>query len=199
MGAVTNKQRKAETRSRLLDAASELFTEFGYESSTLESIADRAGLHVQTLYRHFPCKAELAAELWHRSLDDFEAYFSRRKKTSLSAWREWVALSVRQSSNTINALAGRNSPPISSRVFDYWDRYQQILAEGLAEDMGVQNTDDLRPMLIACMLWGGNQKVAFGWAGKRWDEEKIISSLVQVVDTVEALFQEELKGASKHG
>jgi AcrR family transcriptional regulator len=192
MGAVTNKQRKEETRARLLDAASDLFSELGYESATLDAIAVQAGVHVQTLYRHFPCKAELATELWHRSLIDFETYFSTRKTTSIAAWRDWVALSVHESSNTINALAGRNSPPVSSRIFEYWDRYQQVLADGLAEDMGLL-ASDLKPMLIACMLWGGNQRVAMSWVGKRWDDDKIVASLVEVVDTVEALFHDALQ------
>lgn len=190
MGALTSKQRKTETRTRLLDAASELFAEQGYDDTTLETIAQNAGVHVQTLYRHFPCKTELAAELWHRSLTEFAIFFTARETSAIAAWRHWVELSVCQSSNTINALAGRNSPPVSSRIFEYWDHYQQILAEGLAEDMDLDMSRDMRPMLIACMLWGANQKTAMSWTGKRWQEEKVVASILSVVDTVELLFHD---------
>jgi AcrR family transcriptional regulator len=189
MAAVTNKQRKAETRNRLLDAAFALISERGYEDATLDAIAERAGSHVQTLYRHFPSKSELANELWHRSLNEFEAYFTARKKDAFSTWRDWIELTVREPSHTINALAGRNSPPISSRVLEYWARYQQVLAECLAEDFGLDVASDIRPTLIACMLWGGNQKVALSWVDKRRDEKKIIASLVEVVDTTQVLFE----------
>jgi len=194
MGVATNKQRRAESRNRLLDAAAELFAELGYENSTLDAVAGRAGLHVQTLYRYFPCKADLATEIWHRSLDEFEAFFSTSNKSAIATWRDWVEFNVRLTPNTLDALAGRSAPLISRRVFEYWDRYQQILAEGLAEDMGLDVTSDLRPTLFACMLWGGNQKVALGWANERWDKEKVVASLLEVVDTVEVL----IEGASQN-
>jgi len=196
MGAATNKNRRAESRNRLLDAASELFADQGYDDTTLDAVAELAGLHVQTLYRHFPCKADLAAEIWHRSLDDFEAFFDAREVDTLAAWREWIEFNVRLTPNTINTLAGRYAPP-SSRIFEYWDQFQQILAEGLAGDMGLDVGSDLRPTLFACMLWGGNQKVALGWIGKRWDRELVVASLVEVVDSVELLIHKSMKGEKR--
>lgn len=189
MGAVANKQRKAESRNRLLDAASELFIELGYDDTTLESVADSAGLHVQTLYRHFPCKADLAAEIWGRSLSNFETFFKARKTTAITAWREWIEMSARLAPNTVNSSSGWGAWPASSSTFIYWDRYQELLAEGLAEDMNVDVATDLRPMLIACMLWGGNQKIARSWVNKRLDMERLVASLLEVVDFAEVLFQ----------
>lgn len=51
-------------------AAIDLFASKGYEETTLESIAKKAGLHVQTLYRHFPTKSDLAAAILHDHLLD---------------------------------------------------------------------------------------------------------------------------------
>jgi AcrR family transcriptional regulator len=42
-------QRKAENRERLIVAAQELFELKGYEATTLEGVAERAGVHTQTL------------------------------------------------------------------------------------------------------------------------------------------------------
>jgi AcrR family transcriptional regulator len=189
MAAVANKQRRAESRNRLLDAASELFTELGYDDTTLESVADRAGLHVQTLYRHFPCKADLAAEIWGRSLSNFETFFTARKATAIAAWREWIEMNARQAPNTVNSLAGWGAWPTSHSAFVYWDRYQELLAEGLAEDMNVDVATDLRPMLVACMLWGGNQKIARSSVNKRLDMERLVALLLEVVDNVEVFIQ----------
>ena len=48
-----------ERKERLLNVAYRQFQRYGFEDTTLESIAEEAGLHVQTLYRHFPKKNDL--------------------------------------------------------------------------------------------------------------------------------------------
>ena len=59
-------------RQRVLDAATEAFTELGLDAR-MEEIARRAGVGVGTVYRHFPTKeallGELLAEKW-RALRD---------------------------------------------------------------------------------------------------------------------------------
>lgn len=46
-------------RKRLEDAALDLFTENGYEETTVAQIADRAGLNRATFFRHFADKREV--------------------------------------------------------------------------------------------------------------------------------------------
>ena len=89
------KHRKAHSRERLITAAGKLFAEFGYDDTTLESVADMAGLHVQTLYRHFPTKDELSASLMHENLTKFETFFHARECDALGAWRDWVERTAR--------------------------------------------------------------------------------------------------------
>jgi AcrR family transcriptional regulator len=52
-------QRRAETERRLVDAASALFVERGYATTTLADVADHADVAPRTLYLHFATKAEL--------------------------------------------------------------------------------------------------------------------------------------------
>ena len=48
------------TRERLVRAALDLFTEQGYEATTVSEIAERAGgLTKMTFFRHFPDKREV--------------------------------------------------------------------------------------------------------------------------------------------
>lgn len=54
------------SRARLIQAAVELFTEEGYRVS-IERVAVRAGVARQTLYNHFPCKADLFEEVIHQA------------------------------------------------------------------------------------------------------------------------------------
>lgn len=51
-----------DCRARLIQAAAEVFVEEGYRAS-VERVASRAGVARQTLYNHFPCKADLFREV----------------------------------------------------------------------------------------------------------------------------------------
>src|ERR1039458_4239213 len=48
-----------KARERLVRAALDLFTEQGYDATTVNEIADRAGLTKTTFFRHFPDKREV--------------------------------------------------------------------------------------------------------------------------------------------
>ena len=52
------------TRERLLEAAVELLETGGYAAASVASISARAGVAAGALYRHFPSKAELIAEVF---------------------------------------------------------------------------------------------------------------------------------------
>ena len=56
-------ERSRQTRRRILQAAYELFIEQGYGATTLQGIADRAGVAVQTIYFAFGNKPSLLKEL----------------------------------------------------------------------------------------------------------------------------------------
>ena len=56
-------EKKRITRQALIEAATELLARNGIRATTLEAVAERAGVHVQTLYRHFSNKGELFAAL----------------------------------------------------------------------------------------------------------------------------------------
>ncbi|MEV8396078.1 MULTISPECIES: helix-turn-helix domain-containing protein [unclassified Streptomyces] len=60
------------TRRRILDAAMELFSEHGYEATTIASIAREAGVAVQTVYFSFGNKQQLLRNLisLHLPCDD---------------------------------------------------------------------------------------------------------------------------------
>ncbi len=51
-------RKKAETRQRLQEQALRLFTERGYEATTVEQIATAAGVSHMTFFRYFPTKED---------------------------------------------------------------------------------------------------------------------------------------------
>jgi AcrR family transcriptional regulator len=59
----TQAERRAGTRAKLLDAALECLQERGYGGTTLAEVANRAALTNGAIWRHFPTKAALMAEV----------------------------------------------------------------------------------------------------------------------------------------
>ncbi len=59
--------RLAATRERILDEALAQVAEGGYASASVQRVADRAGVAVGTVYRHFPSKGDLFAEVFSRA------------------------------------------------------------------------------------------------------------------------------------
>lgn len=56
-------RRKARTRAAILEAATALFFEQGYEETAIQQIAERADTGVGTLYGYFPSKEEILKEV----------------------------------------------------------------------------------------------------------------------------------------
>src|SRR3954466_418891 len=59
--------RKAATRERIVATALDPVSEGGYASASVQAVAGRAGVAVGTVYRHFPSKADLFAEVFRRA------------------------------------------------------------------------------------------------------------------------------------
>jgi AcrR family transcriptional regulator len=58
------KARKQATEERIVEAARQLIAEGGYAEAQVAAVADRAGVAVGSVYRHFPSKAELLATVF---------------------------------------------------------------------------------------------------------------------------------------
>ncbi len=54
--------RAERVRVAVLQAASELLNEVGYDNMSVEDVAARAGVHKTTVYRRWPTKADLSAD-----------------------------------------------------------------------------------------------------------------------------------------
>src|SRR5436305_12396082 len=59
--------RRAATRERIVSAAIDQLAEGGYASAGVQAVAARAGVATGTVYRYFPSKSELFAEVFRRA------------------------------------------------------------------------------------------------------------------------------------
>lgn len=73
-----NERRREQTRTAIADAAVELFIQRGFGETTMEEVADAAGVSRRTAYRHFPTKDDLVFEQPRRWLAHFDAEIATR-------------------------------------------------------------------------------------------------------------------------
>jgi AcrR family transcriptional regulator len=66
-------KRSAETHSRILASALELFAQEGYEATGVAEICQAAGVSKGAFYHHFPAKQAIFIELLHTWLDTLDA------------------------------------------------------------------------------------------------------------------------------
>ncbi|MFJ2953721.1 TetR/AcrR family transcriptional regulator [Streptomyces sp. NPDC087270] len=80
----------------LLDAAAEVFVASGVEAP-VRAIAEKAGVGVGTVYRHFPTRADLIVAVYHHQVDACAAAgpaLLASAATPYDALRQWVDLFV---------------------------------------------------------------------------------------------------------
>jgi AcrR family transcriptional regulator len=83
MGTSDRRERhRASLRRRILDAASQLFVEEGYDRLTMRRIAARIEYSPTTIYLHFKDKNELLAAVCDETFSQLAARLERLQKTS---------------------------------------------------------------------------------------------------------------------
>jgi len=200
--ATPRTQRKQNTRAALIEAAGDLFDKLGPDDTTLEQVAARAGLHVQTLYRHFPSKSELTAAIDQAYLDRFRVELEQRdpQQNIFEFWRDWIDRASRASTRkgselhrtVLRAFWTSSTGSGGALLLRIAHQYEELLTRALAADFGVDPEQDSTPRLVACMLWAGNVNAANRWAMS--DTTRSLNELcLAVVDDVTALFQDRLK------
>ncbi|MGH1421040.1 MAG: TetR/AcrR family transcriptional regulator [Hyphomonas sp.] len=189
-------KRKKETRRKLVAAARHLFLTKGYDNTTLDEIAERSGLHVQTLYRHFSSKQELAGagdEYWFQLFKD-AINDPERTSTTFEFWRGWMKMTVKELSKredgksnlyTAHLELHLSSPTILGQTMAVRAKYEDVLTEYLAKDFQMDGEGVSLPRLVAGMLLAGN-----GYVRGRYYREKgdIMGDTLKVIDEVTALF-----------
>jgi len=75
-------QRSEETRHRILEAATHLFSKTGYDATGVAEICQTAGVSKGAFYHHFPTKQAVFMELLNSYLNGIETGFSLMRQQS---------------------------------------------------------------------------------------------------------------------
>jgi len=183
--------RKSQTRAALIRAAAELFAELGYADTTLEAIAVRANVHVQTLYRHFPNKESLAVAPERDLLERFKIAVRQKDPAQPFSgfWREWVSTSAEKTQTSYRqSLVQKitdtlHSPAVAGQLLPITKEYINLLENGLADELNLDPRASRYPRLFAAMMWGGNSAAAEKWADS-YGRTDLAEEVTGVVDDV---------------
>jgi AcrR family transcriptional regulator len=176
--------RRAEVRARIVRAALDLVRRGGYREASVAAVASGAGVATGTVYRHFPSKAELFAEVFRvASQHEVDAVSRAMAEPSLAVDR--VAAGVATFAR--RALRGRRlawallaepvDPAVEEERLVFRRAYAQVFAASLREGVLDGSLPPQDPSLTAVALVGAIGEVLT--QPHETDEQALVASLVQ--------------------
>jgi AcrR family transcriptional regulator len=182
--------RRAEVRGRITTAARELIAEGGYVAAQVAAVADRAGVAVGTVYRHFPSKSDLFAEVFREaSQHEVDAMREAAAASGGESAAERIAAGVDTFAR--RALQGRRlawallaepvDPAVEAERLHFRESYRDVLAEVLADGIASGELPEQDPAATAAALVGAIGESLVGPLSPTadgGDPEAMIESLV---------------------
>ena len=172
-----------DTRSRILDAALDLFSEHGFEGTTLQQIADRLGFTKAALYYHFRSKDDLLRALNEPAVTDceilLEAYermpdTPARRRKFIEAYLEFLMCHRRWIAYVIRDLATLAHPALRSGTHERRDRMEALLAG--------PERDDFNAQIQAAIVFGGMHAVVAQYPTS--DAQELRAAMLDAVGVV---------------
>jgi AcrR family transcriptional regulator len=129
--AVTPAAKSGDTKQRILDVALDLFTEQGYDGTSLRQIAEQLGVTKAALYYHFESKEDILMAL-HMRLHDFGkdalVRIGQEAPVSLALWEELL-------DGIVDEMLGQR------KIFLMHERNQAVLEKLHREDHDAEHED----------------------------------------------------------
>lgn len=154
-------------RGRILDAARERFTRYGFGKTTLAEIAKDCGMSASNLYRFFENKHEIGAAMASRCLSDkasaLEQVVGDPSFSGPEKIRHFVLTSLRYThhrwssqphmSELVDAITGTRRDLVSQHLAKTRGLLKQIIDEGVAAgEFDVDDSRDTAEAVMAAMF-----------------------------------------------
>lgn len=107
----------ADTRTRVLDAALQVFSRQGYAGSTLDQVGGEAGLTKGAVYWHFSNKTDLYLAICERNLKHQAQFIPQQAQAILQSENPEQALAVWLKSQVIECMAAPGRPMLFFEFF----------------------------------------------------------------------------------
>lgn len=180
--------RRLASRERIAGAAQELVAHGGYGEASIAAVAARAGVATGSVYRHFPSKADLFAEVFRRA-SQREVDAVRRAGSGPEAVADRIAAAVQTFAR--RALRGRRlawallaepvDPAVEAERLVFRAAYRDAFAALLREGRATGELTVRDPELAAAALVGAIAETLVGPlapTASRADEQRLTEDLV---------------------
>ena len=166
--------RLAVARERIVDAALDQLAEGGYASASVVSVARRAGVATGTVYRHFPSKADLFAEVFRRAsqreVDVLRGMTDRGEPVGhrLAAWVEaFVRRALAEPVRAYALIAEPVDPAVEAERLTFRRAYADLFERALREGVDNGELPALDAELSAAAIVGALAEALVGPLARR--------------------------------
>jgi AcrR family transcriptional regulator len=167
-------RKKLRTRAELTDAAFRLFTERGFDETTIEDIVEEVEVSPRTFFRYFDSKEDVVIAFFDDMGRELRSALAARPREELpftsvrEALRLLVDVYVAQADRVMAAKRlSYDTPAIRARLLDKHARWENGVTEELAIRLGVDAESDPRPRLIAAVALAAFSTAVGGWCSSR--------------------------------
>ena len=184
-GILTHRQRQAlATRELIVDAASELFLEQGYLTTTIEAISAKAGVAVSTVYAVFRNKRgilQAIRERWHQESGQRDIYRQAMEQSDPKRRLELAAYATRRQWETSSAMmaiyqaAAAADPDAAAELSTALQGRRTFLTQFIGE-MSEQLRSDLSPARAVTIFYTLTQPTIYqdlvveeGWSAEEYE------------------------------
>jgi AcrR family transcriptional regulator len=180
--------RLAAARERIADAALDQLAEGGYASASVVAVARRAGVATGSVYRHFPSKAELFAEVFRRAsqreVDLLRGMADRTEPVGhrLAAWVEaFVRRALAEPVRAYALIAEPVDPAVEAERLAFRRAYADLFERALRDGVEAREIPPLDTELAAAAIVGALAEALVGPLARR---EASADSLVAGLQTL---------------
>lgn len=142
----TLKTKKEQTRLRIIQAATRLYLERGFEKTTADQIAEASGISRRTFFRYFPTKESVVFPHQEARLRQFKRLLSKYKadNTPFAAAKlaclDFARIYIENTEDLLTQYRiVAKSPLLKVREFEFDLKYEGALARVLAGKGGAKN------------------------------------------------------------
>lgn len=183
-------RRKAETRQRLLDAATRLFAKQGFEATRPQDIAREADLAIGTFYLHFADRRDAFLAFTDRAADELLEYARRqvgetgRFEDRLRSWLEAILDYMDENPGVVGAAFANEAligaDPGGRREASLRDRLAASLARGIDAGMARgEFRDDYDAQLVSYAVVGLIQQALLHHAQLRIGRDEVLDQVTR--------------------
>ncbi len=184
-------RKKSEVRLSIVTAALRQFDERGFAETTVDDIAAAANVSRRTFFRYFPSKEDVYLVDPERKLTIIRSELRARRDVEpiLGAIRRALAAIARDYASDANLVrlqyrVALREPHLAAHGFMYQVRWESVLAEAVAADIGEDPQTGARSRVVAHVAVGAARAAVTAWLEGGCTADPV-ALMMQTLDLVE--------------